>query len=241
VIALVLALSAACSEAHGGDVAWGQLAPPRREHPEPSPLSRTREVASVTREKSGTGFFVDDAGHMLTARHAAEDCVRMLVTKEGRTVAAHMVALSPGADLALLKVSRTIGLAAVFPSHVLAGRNDMVFASAYDKLQTSRGLLANATVAASPADESGALLIDSDVSFGASGAPVLDSGGRVQGIVSRRIASGRVLAVGAGEAKSFLTANGVRFAQDDRSQLAGAGSRADRAASISARVICLQN
>jgi S1-C subfamily serine protease len=178
---------------------------------------------------------------MLTARHAADDCVNLVVAKEGRAVAAHLVALSPSADLALLKVSRTLGLAAVFPSHVVASGHDMVFASAYDKLQASRGLLANATVAASPATGAAALEIDSDVTFGASGAPVLDGRGLVQGVVSRRIATGRVLAVSAGDAKAFLGANSVRFEQDDRSQLSGAGSRADRAASISARVICLQN
>jgi trypsin-like peptidase len=238
---LLLGMAAACGQAHGRDIAWGQVAPLERERPEASPLSRTRDVASVTREKSGTGFFVDDLGHLLTARHAADDCVRLVVAKEGRAVTAQVVALSPSVDLAIIKIARTIGLAAVFPDQVQAGRNDMVFASAYDRLQASRGMLANATVAGGPANEAGALVIDSDVSFGASGAPVLDGGGLVQGVVSRRIATGRVLAVGAGEAKIFLAANGVRFAQDDRSQLAGGGSRADRAASISARVICLQD
>jgi hypothetical protein len=240
---ILLGLSASCGQAQAGDialdVALGQLAPLQHLHAEPSPLSRTRDVANVTREKSGTGFFVDDAGHMLTARHAAEDCVGLVVAKEGRAMTAHLVALSPSADLALIKVSRTFGLAGVFPNHVMASSNDMVFASAYDRLQASRGLLANATVASSPGSD--VLVIDSDVSFGASGAPVLDGRGLVQGVVSRRMAVGRVLAVSASDAKSFLSSNGIRFEQDDRSQLDGAGSRADRAGSISARVICLQN
>jgi hypothetical protein len=47
--------------------------------------------------------------------------------------------------------------------------------------------------------------------------------------------------VGVGEAKAFLTGNGVRFEEDDRPQMAGGGSRANRAASISARVTCLQS
>jgi S1-C subfamily serine protease len=234
---LVLGLSA--SDGQARDIDFGQFAPPQPVYAEASPLPRTWDVAYATREKSGTGFFVDDAGHMLTARHVAEDCVGLTVAKEGRAVTAHVVALSPRADLALIKVSRTLGLASVFPSHVMASSNDMVFASAYDRLQASRGLLANATVASSPG--SNALVIDSDVSFGASGAPVLDGRGLVQGVVSRRIAAGRVLAVSVSEAKSFLSSNGIRFEQDDRSQLGGAGSRADRAASISARVICLQD
>jgi serine protease Do len=228
------------AEAH--DIGWavGQLAP-LQQRTEVSPLARTREPTMPTRQKSGTGFFVADKGHMLTARHAAEDCSRLIVAKEGRALAAQLVALSPSTDLALIKVTKTLGLAAVFPSAVGVSTNDMVFASAYDTLATNRGLLANATVAGSPGNQSGALLIDTDVTFGASGAPVLDSRGLVQGIISRRTGSSRVVAVGAGDAKSFLASYGVRVAEDDRSQIVAAASRGSRAASISARVTCLQN
>ncbi|WP_454618480.1 S1 family peptidase [Bradyrhizobium cenepequi] len=228
------------AEAH--DIGWavGQFAP-HQQRSEVSPLARTQEPAVPNRQKTGTGFFVDDKGHLLTARHAAEDCSRLIVAKEGRALAAQLVALSPSTDLALIKVTRTLGLAAVFPSTVGVSTNDMVFASAYDKLATNRGLLANATVAGSPGNQSGALQIDTDVTFGASGAPVLDSRGLVQGIISRRTGSSRVVAVGAGDAKSFLAANGVRVAIDDRSQIVAAISRGSRAASISARVTCLQN
>jgi serine protease Do len=232
-----------CCRAHGQDIGWavGQFSPIQRSRSEPLPLSRTREQAVTTREKSGTGFFVDDAGDMLTARHAADECTRLIVYKEGRAVAAHVVALATGADLALIKVPKTLGLAAVFPIGVGVGTNDMVFASAYDTLSAARGMLANATVASATGSQSGSLEIDSDVTFGASGAPVLDGRGLVQGIISRKTGTSRVIAVSAGQAKSFLAANGIRFEQDDRSQIAGAGSRANRAASISARITCLQN
>ncbi len=104
------------------------------------------------------------------------------------------------------------------------------------------GTLANATVVSSyGGSEAGYLVIDSTVTFGASGAPVLDSRGLVEGVISRRTMVNRVLAVGAAESKAFLVSNGIHFDQDDRPQIAGGGSRANRAASISARVTCLQN
>jgi S1-C subfamily serine protease len=222
---------------------WMPVRTPERTAPQS--LARPPEPAAIRREKSGTAFFVDDAGHMLTARHAAEDCARIVVAKEGRVVAARVVALSPRFDLALIKVPKTLGLAAVFPRSVTAVVNDMMFAAAYDTLpnmMTRGGVLANATVASGyGATEAGYLVIDSTVTFGASGAPVLDSRGLVQGVISRRTMINRVQAVGAAEAKAFLTGNGVRFEQDDRTQIAGGGSRANRAASISARVTCLQN
>lgn len=220
---------------------WMPVRAPERTAPQS--LARPPEPATLRREKSGTAFFVDDAGHMLTARHAVEDCARLVVAKEGRVVLARTVALSPGFDLALIKAPKTLGLAAVFPRNGAASVNDMMFAAAYDKLPgmvTRGGVFANATVAPG-GGEAGHLVIDSTVTFGASGAPVLDSRGLVEGVISRRTRIDRVLAVGAREAKAFLTSNGIRFDQDDRPQIAGGGSRANRAASISARVTCLQN
>jgi hypothetical protein len=129
---------------------WVPVRAPERTAPQS--LARPPEPAAVRREKSGTAFFVDDSGHMLTARHAAEDCVRVIVAKEGRFVPARVVALSPRFDLALIKVPKTLGLAAVFPRNVTANINDMMFAAAYDTLpgMTIRGgVLANATVASS--------------------------------------------------------------------------------------------
>jgi hypothetical protein len=218
--------------------------PPQRAG-SPQPLARPPEGSAIRHEKAGTAFFVDDSGHMVTARHAVDECARVVVAKEGRAAFARVVALSTSFDVALIQVPRTWGLAAVFPRAATVGANDMVFAAAYDTLpaMTGRGgMIANATVAASAgAGEAGHLAIDSPVTFGASGAPVLDGRGLVEGVVSRRTAFNRVLAVGAAETKAFLAANGVRIAEDDRPQIAGAASRANRAASISARVTCLQN
>jgi S1-C subfamily serine protease len=227
--------------------AAGQAGMPVQAHDRAAvqPLSRPAEPAMIRREKTGTAFFVDDAGHMLTARHAAEGCTRLVVAKEGRVVAARLVALSPRIDIALIKVPKTLGLAAVFPRNATTAANDMVFAAAYDTLPAMvarGGTLANATVASSfGGSEAGYLVIDSSVTFGASGAPVLDSRGLVEGVISRRTMINRVLAVGAAESKAFLASNGVRFEEDDRPQIAGGASRANRAASISARVTCLQN
>jgi S1-C subfamily serine protease len=222
---------------------WLPVRAPERTAPQS--LARSPEPAAIRHEKNGTAFFVDDAGHMLTARHAAESCTRIIVGKEGRAVDARIVALSPNFDLALIKVPKTLGLAAVFPRSATPAINDMVFAAAYDTLPAMMnrgGTLANATVVSSyGGSEAGYLVIDSTVTFGASGAPVLDSRGLVEGVISRRTMVNRVLAVGAAESKAFLVSNGIHFDQDDRPQIAGGGSRANRAASISARVTCLQN
>lgn len=194
---------------------------------------------------TSTAFFVDGSGHMLTVRHAVENCASIVVTKEQHRVIARIEAQSSRYDLALLKVPKTLGLSAVFPRSIGTSSNDMVFAGGYSTLpglRTGGGVLANARVTSSfGGSEAGHLALDSPVTFGASGAPVLDKNGLVQGVVSRRTMVNRVLAVGAAEAKSFLTSNNVRIDEDDRPQLSGSASRAHRAASVSALVTCLQN
>jgi S1-C subfamily serine protease len=196
----------------------------------------------ITGKKSGTAFFVDDSGDLLTAGHIVDDCLSVVVTKEGRVLPAQVEAFSRQPDLALVKVSTTLGLAAVFPRDITPSANDMVFAAAYDSLPAmiaAGNILSNATVVAEDAG-SGSLSIDSSVTFGASGAPVLDGRALVQGVISRRTPEDHVDAVSAAQAKAFLEANGIAIAEDDRPQIAALGSRANRAASISAGITCFQ-
>ncbi|MBR2691508.1 MAG: trypsin-like peptidase domain-containing protein [Aquamicrobium sp.] len=207
--------------------------------------SKPQEQApAINRQLTGTAFYVDETGHMLTARHAVENCARLIITKESKQVDARVVAVSDRYDIALIKTRRTQGLAAVFPRASTADIDDMMFAAGYDALAgllSGGGVLANARVISSfGGSEMGHLVLDSPVRSGASGAPVLDRNGLVQGVVSRRTMINRVLAVGATEARSFLARQGVHVRQDDRPQIAANGSRAHRAASISARVTCLQ-
>lgn len=222
------------------------LLPARNEVPSlspPKPLTRA-DLPPVERgERAGTGFFVDDLGHLLTARHVVQGCGRIVVQKEGRSMTARLVAMSTPYDLALLRAQKTRGIAAVFPRTVTSSINSMVFAADYATLSTMvtrGGTLANASVSKiSGGEEAGHIAITSTVTFGASGAPVLDSRGLVEGVISRKTGVNRVLAVGAEGAKSFLASSNVRPQEDDRPQLSGSASRAHRAASISARVVCL--
>jgi hypothetical protein len=224
--------------------AWSQfLLPAQNDLPSlapPKPLMRA-DLPPV--ERAGTGFFVDDLGHVLTARHVVQSCGRIVVQKEGRSTTARLIALSTPYDLALLKTPTTRGIAAVFPRTAPSSVNSMVFAADYTSLPTMvtrGGMLANASVGkTSGSNEAGHIAITSTVTFGASGAPVLDSRGLVEGVISRKTNVNRVLAVSAASAKSFLASSNIRPQEDDRPQLSGSASRAHRAASISARVVCL--
>ncbi|WP_244522231.1 S1 family peptidase [Bradyrhizobium embrapense] len=121
----------------GGAAAQVPFSPfqPARQIEAAKPLARdVTGPPAVSQRLDGTAFFVDDLGHMLTARHAVVDCARIIVSKEGRSIAARVVALA-ASDIALIKVPRTLGLAAVFPRVSTSAANDMVFAEAYERLK----------------------------------------------------------------------------------------------------------
>ena len=74
------------------------------------PLALPQDPPIVGRLLNGTAFFVDQSGSMLTARHAVDHCARIVIVKEQHRMQARIVALSVKYDLALIKVSKTLGL-----------------------------------------------------------------------------------------------------------------------------------
>ena len=221
----------------------------RTPYPSPLPVKSDRAPSALalpgpspvfSRRRAGTGFFVDDNGRLVTAYHVVVGCGRVMVVKEDHHVEAKVVALSATRDSALLAASTTLGLAAVFPRSARTDANDMVFAAAYDLLpglKVGGGVLANATV----------------TGRGDGGELAIDSLGQLRG--ERRARSGQAR-LGPGRHQPShrhgsracrergryqgLLANGVDIAEDDRPQIAPFASRAHRAASISARVVCLR-
>lgn len=191
---------------------------------------------------SGTGFFVNDDGYLLTAAHAATGCSNLHITKDGRTLRSRLIARSRSGDLAILKIDETMGLPAVFVRSEAVVANDLVFAASYAMLQEdasrSRGMLSNAVVAS--ADPATGLSLVSSAPEGTSGAPVINSRGLVVGIVTQRMDRTHVQATSAQSAKAFLSANGVAFAQDDQPQVGALQDRAARAATLSVGVVCFK-
>jgi S1-C subfamily serine protease len=213
------------------------------------PASSAKTLATVAPsniglELSSTGFFVDNDGHLLTARHAAADCTQLYVAKEDRVLKAKLVASSQTHDLALLKIEETLGLPAVFARSSEIAANDMVFAAGYEALQdvlAQGGALSNAVVAdADPAAADAEIELVSDATYGASGAPVLGSTGLVIGMITHRGLEDRVFASSAEKIKAFLAASHVAYDEDDRPQLGTLQDRAHRAETISANVLCFK-
>jgi S1-C subfamily serine protease len=52
---------------------------------------------------TGSGFFVNDAGHIVTARHVVEHCRLLYGEQRAQVVRAELIATSSSEDLALVR------------------------------------------------------------------------------------------------------------------------------------------
>ena len=137
----------------------------------------------------GTGFFINDAGQLLTAYHVVSDGqLFRITTLSGRSYRAQVTAFDAAADVALLQVRG----GGNFPYLNLATRaprvRETVLAignSGGDFLQPRRGRLLRLNVAAGRADfPQGTLEMTAPLAPGDSGGPIIDGNGQAIGVVS---------------------------------------------------------
>lgn len=210
-------------------------------------------------EANASGVFLNEAGDVLTARHAVSGCHSLFALKGGHVSQASVIAESPELDLAVLRttlkpyLSATLALGDAVPTQSVG-----VFTEAYAVLQNlpnRSALLSNAMTV--PGAEGLQLL--SGVKPGASGSAVLGADGLLLGVVVERVAaaphaSGMVLsraasasgvtgatqvrAVPASRVRQFLDRHGIAFAASDSPQLSPMQSPAARASTLSVGVLC---
>lgn len=170
-----------------------------------------------------TGFFVDRAGHVLTARHAVEACSSVYLLRPGRVTPATVVAVDGTSDLALLSTPEAPALAGAFAATPPPPAGEAVFAASYRALQGGEmdGVLVNGIVPPQARAAGRATFqISSAAGAGTSGAPVVNGRGLVIGVVFARQqpASGRrragiaapLMAVDGTRATAFLLDHGIR-------------------------------
>ena len=196
----------------------------------------------------GSGAFVTEQGHLLTASHVVPECTGItLLTADGATLTAELLRRDSVNDLALLRAEgsapavlpvadglphlasrvRIVG----YPGRWIIPERASILSAAYQG--TTRGRNGRTL-----------LMLDADVTGGHSGGPVVDAAGALVGLVNSEInipkvyaktgrrVSETAFAVPLAELRAFLDAAGVRPAEPP----GGAGGDVDVAAI--ARVSC---
>ncbi|MGB9739172.1 S1C family serine protease [Chloroflexus sp.] len=147
----------------------------------------------VPRQGSGSGFFYDTAGHIVTNYHVVADADELQVTlADGRTVSAKIVGSDPSNDLAVIKVASPVDEIRPLPigdsTQVYVGQFVLAIGNPFglERTLTFGIVSALGRVIESPNQRFIGEVIQSDVAInpGNSGGPLLDLTGRVIGVNS---------------------------------------------------------
>jgi S1-C subfamily serine protease len=167
----------------------------------PSVVSITTQVVQYdfffdpyTQEGAGSGFVLDNQGHILTNYHVIENAEQIEVTfSDETTLAAQLVGIDPRNDIAVIRVSATEGFLQPVTlgesSTLQVGQRAIAIGNPFGEF--SRSLTTGVVSALNRTIEgpegltiSGMIQTDAAINRGNSGGPLLDSAGRVIGINS---------------------------------------------------------
>lgn len=154
-------------------------------------LERDFFMGIVPREGSGSGFIIDDKGHILTNNHVIKDARRIEVTlSNGKKLSGSLVGKDPANDLAIIKINasaydfRVLELGS--SSNLEVGQKVLAIGNPFGLTETiTTGIISS--LGRSIRSEEGQLMedliqTDAAINPGNSGGPLLDSKGRVIGI-----------------------------------------------------------
>ncbi|MCY4754546.1 S1C family serine protease [Pelomonas aquatica] len=153
---------------------------------------RNAVVTLETAAGSGSGFFIDKAGHLLTNAHVVKGSkYARIKLQNGDKAVAEVVKVNEQADVALLKTALTDGDALAIRGGVALDVGSDVYA-----IGSPLGVLNNSmTRGVLSADRmlQGRRVLQSDaaVTFGSSGGPLLDGDGRVIAITQGSVEAGK--------------------------------------------------
>jgi S1-C subfamily serine protease len=205
---------------------------------------------------SATGILVDERGHVLTNAHVTAKCNALQVRAGDTAARASITASDRSADLALLTLAAPIAAEpALFRAKPQAVLGEQVMIAGFPLqgllsggLQVGVGVV---SALAGPHGDPHLIQIDASVLPGNSGGPVLDSGGRVIGVVAGVLRPEDAARAGApwppdigfavrGELVArFLKQTGVSYRTAAPASVDGA-ALAERAGRSTVRVECLR-
>jgi S1-C subfamily serine protease len=161
-------------------------------------------MQSMPQEGSGTGFFYDDEGHIITNFHVIEGADQLVVTlANGQTYEAELIGQDPTDDLAVIRISADEELPPALPladsDLVQVGQFVIAIGSPFGLEQTLTVGVVSALgrIIQSPEENrfiGEAIQTDAAINPGNSGGPLLDLQGRVIGVNSQIISPSRASA-----------------------------------------------
>lgn len=186
--------------------------------------AKPRTRRGLYKSMSGTGFFVSELGHILTAHHVIVGCREVRIARRGRV---DHLASDPQNDLALLKFKRSPSETAKFRegTNIRTG-DELIVAGFPPTRRRSAGITITSgevNALAGPGGDSRIVWTSVPVRPGNSGGPALDMSGNVVGMMFAKLDRAKLdssfdalpenvsFAISEATVRSFLDANGVAY------------------------------
>jgi S1-C subfamily serine protease len=216
--------------------------------PDPPPDQQEKQKSIST----GTGFFVSEAGEIVTNAHVVKDCDAPQLTAGRESATARVLARDEDKDLALLDSSLRPRVAPTLRAPIRNGEDIAIFGFPLISLLSTGGNFTRGHVSANTGlrDNDNHLQISAPVQPGNSGGPMLDMSGNVVGVVVAKLDAKSIaemiddipqnvnFAVKSTVLMNFLDAHGVRYATAGLAQSMGSADLYDRAKSMSMLILC---
>ncbi len=205
---------------------------------------------------TGTGFFIDRDGHLLTSKHVIEKCQALTVAGSVQETPAAIIATDAAHDLALLKSSLTPYAAASLSSEKQPQRvGDAVVIIGYpgQSWQSLQTVVAQAQIRTTmgPKGDKNWFGFTDVIAKGNSGGPLLDATGNVIGVIAAKgqlykqeegarpeLVDNFALAVSLPVVRAFLDKHDVRYQEADSGIAFSSGYIADMARRYIVNVRC---
>jgi S1-C subfamily serine protease len=203
--------------------------------------------------RSGTGFAVSDATHIVTNAHVVEQCRSIRVLQGSRAEPARLMAVDAATDLAVLQANLAMPRLAVrsAPS-VRLGESVVAFGFPLAGSLSMEGNLTTGNVSALAGlrDDPAYVQVTAPVQPGNSGGPLLDDAGNVIGVITAKLDAVSIakrtgdipqnvnFAVKADVLEGFLQRSGINYEKRVTDRRLAVADIADSAKAASVRIEC---
>mgnify|MGYP001468916055 CR=1 FL=1 len=179
-----------------------------------------------TASSSGTAFFINSSGNLLTNHHVVDKCKQLKINYFDKEYEAQLIAKDKTLDLALLKVDVRPKSHINF-SNYNPKKLQKIYVAGYpfgkglsDDLKISSGIISSLKGAE---DNSNELQIDAAINHGNSGGPIVGEGGELIGIavsgLAKEVSEGINFGIKSSAVLNFLGANDIDPSRVNKSSM----------------------
>ena len=193
--------------------------------------------------KSGTGFFINNNGYLITNYHVVDSCSSIWIDDGNSQIQASIIRANEGLDIAALKIDKKTSIYAIF-GQVRTGEDVLALGFPLsdilgDEIKATKGVVSALVGYQGNKDY---LQFTAPIQSGNSGGPLLNEGGFVIGINTANLVGEEFqninFAIKGTSALSFLGQYGIEFEHIESQESMNSADIVEQASEYTVRVLC---